>query len=178
MTIVWISAAVVIIVVAGAWLARTPVLQGKLLPELRWLFASVAPPEDYFARLGVFAISLAEPGAVRALAFRHKYVGAYIIGLLASKPVPQGVPSYRARFGLSFRCLVGGRSVFEKQIGAVTGPWWSRSEAGFTLLEYDVPRDLPVDQDIECVIRVDASDPDFERQYGPISVFVRKHTEK
>jgi len=178
MTIPWISAAVVIFVVAGAWLARSPVLQGRLLPELRWLFASVAPPKDYFVRLAILPISFTEPGANGALKFRHKYVGKHIIGLLASRPVPQGVPSYRASFRLSFSCLVGGQSVFEKQIGAVAGPWWSRSEAGFTLLDYDVPRDLPVDYDIECVIRVETGDPDFEQQYGPISVFVRKDTEK
>jgi len=149
-----------------------------MLPGLRWIFASIAPPEDYFTRLGVLSISFAEMGAGGALKFRHKYVGKHVAGLLASKPVPQGVPSYSANFQISLIFLVNGKSVLEKKINTVVGPWWSLSEAGFTLFDYDVPNGMPIDQDIECVIRIVVADPDFERLYGPVSVFVRKEFEK
>lgn len=178
MSLVWVSVVIVLVIVGSAWVARTSVLQGRFLPELRWLFASVAPPDDYFARLITAPVSLAQADLTSTLKFRHRYVGRYLVGLLASKPVPQGVRSYQAKFRLSIRCAAAGYPPFERKIDGHTGPWWSRSEAGFTLLNYEVPGDLPVDHEVECLIRVESADPDFEQRYGPLSAFVRKDAEK
>ena len=178
MSLLWIAAAIALVVVGGMWLARAPVLQGRFLPELRWLFASLAPPDDYFAPLVSAPISLAQAGETGMLKFRHKYVGTYQLGLVAAKPEPQGLPSQRAKFRLSIHCAAGGHPPFERQIDGYTAPWWSRSEGGFTLLNYEVPGNLPVDRDIECLIRVESTDSGFEQRYGPLSVFVRKASEK
>ena len=110
--------------------------------------------------------------------FRHKYVGKHVVGVLTSKPVPQGVPSYRATFQLSLKCLAKGKLTFDKQIHGISAPWWSRSESGFTLIDYNVPKDLPLEEEVECVVAVDVADPEFEGQYGPLRLFVRKDTEK
>ena len=55
---------------------------------------------------------------------------------------------------------------------------WGGRQQGFALLEYSVPKDLPIDDDIECRVSVDRADPVFSEEYGIYALYAMKQSEK
>jgi len=174
---VWSVLAVLVLGGIAAWVARMLVLQGKLLPSLRTLVATLARPSDYFATLQRSNFDLSCNGFRAVMKVRHKYAGKHMIEISVSQPVPNGVVSYEAGFALLLEFLVDGRTTVSRRLQGVQ-PWWSHSEKGFTLGTYTVPDEAPVGKDIELVVTVEKADPEFERRYAPITLLTRKASEK
>lgn len=172
----WI-AGILVIMVGAAVVTRQPILEGRYLKSARPLYMLVAPPTDLYTPLVKSPAVLDINAASYRFVFQHKYAGTHDLGISVNKTVPAPVDTYDwgARYRVVFS--VDGKILKTEIVGANPSPWWSQNGGGFTLLRYEVPRDLPLGKPITCEIVAVEAGQGFHAQYGSASFFISKSGE-
>jgi hypothetical protein len=175
-TVLWIVGVLAIFVVAIA-ATRQPILEGRFLEAARPLYMLVAPPADLYTPLVISPAVLDVSPASYRFSFEHKYAGSHKLGISVEKQVPMPVDTYDwgARYRVVFS--VEGKTLKTEIVGASPSPWWRQNESGFSLLSFEVPRDLPRGKLIACEILVLEPGQGFHSKYGSSSFYIRKSGE-
>jgi hypothetical protein len=160
--------------VAGAiLLLRIPVLEGKLLGSLRPYYTLLLPPQDLYEPVVRFDIGPAHQETTQTFAFSHRYVGSYTAGIYVEKTFSlHETPAWDAR--LELRCTSGGASLIVEDLGAKPSPFLGLRGNGFSLLSYQVPRDLPQGTKTQCRLRVIGGGEQLVTRFGQTEFFVAK----
>lgn len=174
--VLWIGGVLAIVVVAIA-VTRQPILERRYAESARLLYMLIAPPADLYSPLAASPAVLDEKAASYRFVFEHKYAGTHELGVSVEKQVPMPVQTYDwgARYRVVF--YVEGKPIKTEIVGANPSPWWGQNDSGFSLLSYEVPRDLPLGKPIICEIVTLQPGQDFHSKYGSSSFFVSKSGE-
>lgn len=172
----WLGGVLAIVVVAIA-VARQPILEGRYAESVRPLYMLITPPTDLYAPLAVSPAVLDEKTASYRFVIEHKYAGTHELGVSVEKQIPMPVRTYDwgARYRVVFS--VEGKPIKTEIFGANPSPWWRQYESGFSLLSYEVPRDLPLGKPIVCEIVALEPGQGFHSQYGSSSFYISKSAE-
>jgi hypothetical protein len=157
------------------WTLRVPVLEGRLLQQLRGYYLLLLPlPTDFYTALAEFPVDLAQAAQRYRFTVSHRYVGNYALGLRVGKEIPQPVDSYDWGSRLVFGCESPDGMTYRRRVGDDPSPWWTNQSQGFLLHWYRVPRDLPRGQTLSCLIEVAEGSRRFDALYGSGVIVVRK----
>ena len=167
-----------IVSAAALYVARVPVLEGRVnAPLLRAVILEVAPPSDLYDVLASAPLNLT-PGSSTALTLSHRYVGEYSVGVRVAGILPMPVDTYDTGLRLRWVCRDRGRDVLTRELGIDPRPWWRSfrvaGESGFTFEVYDVPRDLPRAQRLDCTATVINPGRGFVDRFGQPTLYVTK----
>jgi len=53
-------------------------------------------------------------------------------------------------------------------------PFGGNNEGGYTLIYYETPEDLPVDEILRCEIKVIEPDVELAERFGPVKILIVK----
>jgi len=164
------------VVIAGALsVLRAPVLEGKMLGALRPFYILLFPPEDLYRVLVRFPIDPREHGTAYSFTLDHRYVGAYTAGLFVEK----GFDYFKKEtwlFRLGLRCTAGSTS-FSAELGSNPSPFLGLHGDGFSLVWYQVPKDLPQGVDTKCQLQVLREDVELSKRFGRTDFHIKKQSD-
>mgnify|MGYP001398699496 CR=1 FL=1 len=142
------------------YLARTPIQQGKFLPDFGPLLNLVFPPDDLYKALA--EENLSPTKKIYIFNISHKYVGKHGISIIV--PSPDG-PDFKKKEPLkvSTRFFRGDKIILECN---ESGSWFWRNDAyGFEYSYYSVPSNLPVSEPLRVEVTI----------YGDIDAFLKQN---
>jgi hypothetical protein len=120
-----------------------------------------------------------EPGAAYSFSFGNRYAGKHKISLLVSRRFDiKRSELYAPYLSSSVVCVSPGYPDFRQTRQGVHSWFWSRDGQGFSLYEYSVPRDFPLDNLVTCELRILEGQEQFWTEYGVHAIDVRKRSEE
>ena len=158
-------------------LLRGPVLRGKALVWFRPFYLWIYPPRGLYERFEVGRVDLSKPG-VLTFEYSPKYFGEYEVGILVERRIQMPKKSYDFGFSGTITALVKNAAAWTTKVGTNPLPWWGPDSSGFTLATFRVPRDVPLDQTSQFVLRVETASALFGHEYGKGTMYVSKQPEK
>lgn len=127
-----------VVMVAGLYLFRTPIQQGKVLADLGPLLNLVFPARDLYLPLAT--VELKAGLKEYTLDFSHKYVGMHAVEI--ATPGRASMKSEDQDLRVSWKVFDGDRLLYEA--GPAKGSqFWGKDDHGNHFLWYRVPMDLP-----------------------------------
>lgn len=162
----------------GVRALRTPILEGRVAPGLGWILLALAPPPDLPHQGGSVVIDPSATGNHYRFTATHRYVGGYVIGLAVDRGFRRIGTTEDLGLRLRLVCDGVGGSVFDRELGADPSPWWSggpERHGGFTLSYYEVPKDIPRGERLECSATVVHGSVEFAKRYGATRLYLEKN---
>lgn len=127
-----------VVMVAGLYLFRTPIQQGKVLADLGPMLNLVFPAPDLYLPLATVELKAGQKEYT--LHFSHKYVGMHAVKIAI--PGRAGMKSEAQDLRVSWKVFDGDHMLLEA--GPAKGSrFWGKDDHGNHFLWYRVPRDLP-----------------------------------
>lgn len=161
---------------------NSSILRNDLFPKkLRGLIELFVPPKDLYSRLVEEEIDISTKGAQKSFKFKNKYFRTHSVGLMSRGFNADWYFRWREdritplRLEVSF--FVDGKKLLSKVVGEDCSPFIGRKNGGFSLMLYDCPEDLPIDQLITCEVRVIQPDEAMYQTYGPIECYIQKRSD-
>jgi hypothetical protein len=168
---------VLFILMLGALVAlRKPILEGRMMPGFRVLMMYVVPPKDLFVPVLKVPVNTDSGGAVVEAVFTNHYAGRYSVGVMAEN-MSQNAPIASQEFRFSIQIFDGPRHVFSEVTEGRRFFFWGKYGSGMSLAGFTAPDPVPVGRPLRCRIEVIQPDPVFQKQHGPLSVYVQKDSE-
>jgi len=138
-----------VLVVAGFYLLRTPIQQGRFLAEFGPVLSLVFPPEDLYIPLA--SVALAPGKEEYSVDFIHKYVGYHAVEI--SIPGKSKTGKIEPELRVLIKVFDGDKLLYE---GAMRPGYrfWGKGDHGLHFSRYRVPEDLPVSKFLKAEIQV------------------------
>jgi hypothetical protein len=72
-----------------------------------------------------------------------------------------------------------GSPLIEKKVALPNHPFWGDPDnSGITLIYFEVPAEVPLRTPLQAKIVVVKADPEFDENYGPVKLYVRKSSDE
>jgi len=145
----------------------------------RRLYYMVFSPDDLYVPIVLAPFDVANSSSSYTTSFENKYPGFHAIGLIVQKPPPVG-EGYKVDFELEVSVLKGDKALLSQHLSQPILPFWSGEigTSGVGLLTYQVPDDLPEDENLTLVVKVLKSGTEFVNLYGKTQLFVKKFSDE
>ncbi|HEY8240722.1 MAG TPA: hypothetical protein VIH35_04705 [Kiritimatiellia bacterium] len=167
---------VIAVLCVGLMAIRKPILQGRMLPSLRALIMFVAPPKDLYVPVLKLPIDVSVAGGTVDAVFTNKYAGRHALGVFAEN-MGKDSPVLSEQFQLRVEMFDDTSRVVSEITEARRFLFWGPQGDGMAFLTFDAPAPLPVGKPIRCHVEVLSADPAFQKQHGPLTVYVQKDAE-
>lgn len=122
-----------------------------------------------------FVVEPKNQDAAKTFAFSHRYVGSYTAGIFVAGPVSLHEPP-RIEERLKLHCVSGGTSFVVDNLGATPSPFLGLRGNGYSLVRYEVPRDLPQGTETQCTLRTFGAGQLVSR-FGQTEFYVAKESD-
>lgn len=159
---------------------RTPILEGRFLPWLRFFYLIWPPyqmarlPKDYSRDLLLIPISTKTSHRIYEGNFQHRYVGHHAITIGVSHVIPQPATKYDLGAKITATFYTDDKVILSLDLGDKVSPCAGGvGSSFFTLFVYSVPKDLPRGIPIHCKFEV-RLEPDKLASYGYAWFSIRK----
>jgi len=148
------------------------------------LLLFIAPPKGLFNPLVVQSISLDESKQVSKFVMNHKYIGCYCANLYLRKLPAQIFEPIISGAVITIEMKVNNKLIYKNKYSnwkfnflnvLVTD---KSLKGGATLGNFIVPRDIPMNQDIDVVVSVATPDKSFKDRYGETVLVVERFSDE
>lgn len=156
-----------------ASILRAPVLEGKTLSFLRPYYIQYFRPLDLYTPLAEFDIDPSSHETIYRFTLSHRYVGTYSIGIHIEKDFPFNTADLDWGSRFTLLCTQDNTTLLSTTIGGDPSPFIGPNHRGFSLLQYQVPEQLPQDVMVTCQLKAFAGGEGFRRRFGKATFFVR-----
>lgn len=164
-------ASIILVILFSAFYVARP--YSKLL-----LF--IAPPKGLFNPLVVQTISLDESKQVSKFVMNHKYIGCYSVRLYLKKLPAQFMDPIISNAEITIEMKANNNLIYKNKYLDWTdrfggGLATDKSlRGGVTLGIFFVPRDIPMNQNVDVVVSVATPDKSFKDRYGEAILVVQR----
>ena len=141
------------------------------------------PPKDLFDLVVNEGIDITTTGEVASVIFRLKYDGPYNAGIYLAKLPNNGLPSdgtHKYVFKLRVRIDVfqGDQLFFSDISTSEYSSFMGLRGNGLQLLRFNAPEDVPLKKELTCKVTVLVPDKALNKNFGPVSFYIQKASEK
>jgi hypothetical protein len=172
-----------IIPILASLLLNKIILSSEAPKALRLFIMAVAPPNDLYDFLIKEEIDLSEKNSIRHYEFKNKYTGTHDVGILLKKfsadqyfkPISQ---RYDLKLKLQVNFYMQNRLLLSRVAEHKYDPFLGLNGNGFSFFYYECPEDLPLNKLITCEIQIIEPDSKLLADYGPVSFYIRKMSDK
>jgi len=173
-TIIAVSG-VILILLASAALFNKTILRSNVPVWVKSVVILLFPPNNIYDPLVVETLDISDGHAKTNVAINNRYMGSHEIGLLFSKfdPALLYQRKYELHLLANITCYVGDELHYSQSLN-MGDPFLGKIGSGFSLATYVVPKDLPLDQSINCVFSVSNLNKEFVEKYGPVKLYIKK----
>ena len=147
-----------------------PAQQGKIFPVLGNISLLLFEPQDLWTPL---AEEILNNKTEYNFSFRHKYVGNHSIEILFSNKEIDPWKIDTEDLGISVKFYKNSDLIFSKSNNYV-GAFLGLRGKGLTYLQYSVPDNVPISQELNVTINVIGNIKDFLKKYGDAKIIIRK----
>lgn len=147
--------------------------EDKTSQALRSLF----PEKGYFEPLDSVEVDLGTQNGVYQVSWEHQASGTYSLGLSIASPPSINAGNVVFDGVLGVKVVRGEREVFSRNTNLRTAALYVKSpgvSGGVTVWRFEVPEQLPFDEQIVCEVRVVEADPVFQARHNPIELYIVK----
>ncbi len=125
------------------------------------------------------SINLNIEGFQKEFTFTNRYRGNYNLGLYVDKPVFH-LDQYETNFEIEITIFQHNNQVITEKVSNPVFNFngWEKGKGGLALLIYNSPKDLPLNNALDCRIKVLKPDLSFEEKYGRPKFYIRKMSDK
>jgi len=158
----------------GTFLLRSPIQQGKFLPEFGPLLSMFFPADDLYSPLAEEPLS--PDKSTYKFNLSHKYVGNHAVYI--------EVPSYNrtkieVERGLNVTVDINdrGKTLLSKSEESGS-PYLGKSRYGYYYVGYKVPRDVPVADEVTVEVNIGNDIGQFLERHNKAKLIVRKSSDQ
>ena len=138
-----------VLVVAGFYIFRAPIQQGRILAQLGPVLSMVFPPDDLYIPLALTELS--DGVTEYTLSFTHRYVGHHALEISVPGKASMEKMEPELKIGLQ---VYDGQTLLLSDGPKSGSGFWGKNDHGLHFTWYDVPRDLPVAVPLKARITV------------------------
>lgn len=132
------------------------------------------PPSGLYTNLAESSFNLSTIGLTKEFTIVHKYPGRHDVALLVEKPV-DSISKYDSDFMLKVTVINGDKVIFERTVSDTNFRFWGgKDRSGFSLINYEVPSELPIGLPLLFKIKVLKASAHFESKYGRQNIIIKK----
>lgn len=157
-------------------LLRIPVLEGSNFGFLRTLYVLFYSPDDLYEPLVRFPFDAADETKNHTFTLTHLYSGAYGAGLFVEKGFDYH-EEHTWTTRLRMHCTSGESSIDKQNLGVNPRPFLGLRGNGFSLVSYQVPKDLPQGIKITCQLKVLKGGQELKNRFGRTEFYVQKQSD-
>lgn len=151
---------------------RGIILRSNSPDALKTLVELFIPPSDLFQPLVSQAVDISDGFLEKRFSYHHEYMGNHEIGLFLEN---FDLDLYTHILKVSARIVCDSREGLRYTSSTTSGtPFLGKDGSGFGLVTYVVPKDLPLDNEIDCTITLSEIDGDFIKKYGPARIYISR----
>jgi len=151
------------------------ILRSNAPGPLRLAAVLFSPPKDLYEPLVTELLTITDGRAEKSIIFRHKYRRSYEVGILLDRFEPYGSDIYELDIVAHLTCYVGGELRYSQPpIKVESGRPFFAKRSGFSLTFYEVPKDLPLGEQINCVFTMESINAELIKEHGPAYLYVKK----
>ena len=156
------------------WLLNGVILRSNSPAALKTVVQLLVPPKDLYKPLVAKSIDFEEGTTLKIPSYHHEYVGNHELGIFFDNPDALTFQTNsKLRLIANLECSVEGKLRYSRIIES-GNLFFGSQGSGYGLNTYVVPRDLPLDETISCMLTVSGMDIELIKKYGPIRIYVKK----
>lgn len=156
---------------------------GSVLDNLIKFWHYINPPKNYFKPLVDCELDISQQGIVKKFKFTHRYKGNYNAGIFLSNFdfdvfFAESKYRYKPKLQMEIKFYANNSVIMSKTTGNGYSPILCEHGGGLIFVHYKTPNDLPVDQEIECEVKIITPDKELQDSYGPARFYIRKGSDE
>lgn len=143
----------------------------------------VNPPKNYFSPLVDFELDISRQGTVKRFKFTNKYRGNHDLGIFLDNFdfdvfFAKSKDRYKSKLNMEIDFYVNNLAIMSKTIGTGYSPILGPYGGGLIFVHYKAPKDLPLNQEIECEVKIITPDKELLDRYGPARFYIQKGSDE
>jgi hypothetical protein len=172
----WLYVIILFLCILIPTVFKTQFQQGKIFPGLGKALMFISPPEDSYIPL--CSEEIIKNKTKYEFNFKHKYVGNHTIDISFLKHPDLKNFSYKIHnFSITVIVLQDGNQIFKK-FSNEFGRYYNDKNCVFTLINYQVPDDLPINTKLTVNILFDGNLDQMIDKYGRAHLLIRKGSDE
>jgi hypothetical protein len=162
-----------LLVAISLYLLRTPIQQGRLLPEFGPMLSLAFPAEDLYRPLAEEALS--PERATYTFSLSHRYLGNHAVYI---EVLSDERPEFKIERGLRLDVRISeGDTVLIRSQEDRGSPFLGKGRYGFYYVGYRVPGDVPVAKEVTVEVLFDKGLEAFLQTHENARLIVRKSSD-
>jgi hypothetical protein len=161
-------------------LLRVPICKGKILGFLRPYVQIFCPPKDLYDIVLNERIDISEPNKNQTFNFKIKYIGQYATHVTLDELDDKLYgKKYDLKLQMRLNFYKDGVLLISKNPADYYQKSWGLDRGdGEIKCDFEVPKDVPIDTNITCGVRIFATDPYLNNHCKGTRLFIHKYSEE